>query len=229
MDTRTPKNPAFSASSGQVTGIILAAGQSTRMGKTKQVLPYKGRTILDQVINTALASDLDHVLLILGHEAAQIRAQIQHRDRLGIVINPEYDRGQNTSVQAGIRAMAKPSTDSRLSPLPETGSPPDGAMFILGDMPRVQVSTINTMIARFKEKVPGLLIPYYDQKRGNPVIIRKDLWPDLEHLPPDSGARAIFKRHEHQILRLDVPDPGILFDVDTPQNYLTLNRLPRDD
>jgi molybdenum cofactor cytidylyltransferase len=192
-----------------VAGIILAAGQSTRMGQPKQLLAFKNQTILGQVVDTALESDLHDIIVVVGHEAERMRPHLDGRN-LKIIFNKDYAKGQHTSIQAGINAVSRSC---------------HGAMFLLSDQPLVKRETINTLIRAFCRSTSALVIPYYKKKRGNPVIIRRDLWPELMGLPPDTGARAIFHRHKEKILKVDANDEGIVFDVDTREDYRKLTKI----
>lgn len=191
----------------KVAGIILAAGTSSRMGTTKQLLPFGGTTVLGAVVHSALASDLDRVILVLGHDAEKIKAnpalQIDLK-KLWIVINPSYKKGQSTSLVAGI------------SRLPDDIA---GAMFLLGDQPLISADIINHLAETYKNAAPSIVIPFYKGRRGNPVIIGKKHFPGLKTLNADTGARVIFKKFPNDILKVPVTDPAVLADVDTPADY----------
>ncbi len=198
------------ASSKKIAGIILAAGTSSRMGRTKQMLPYEGTTILGTVIKCALASDLDTVILVLGHEAAAIRDQLDEQldlKKVEILINPHYRQGQSTAIVAGTNQL---SNDF------------DAAMFLLGDQPLISKNLINLLVQKAGQNTGRIIIPYYKEQRGNPVTFDKTLFPELTSLKADTGARVLFKKHAADISRIEVDDPGILTDIDTLQDYNNL-------
>jgi len=198
----------------KVCGIVLAAGTASRMGKTKQLLPFNDTTILGQVISQAINSDLDQVNLVLGHKAEKIRRDLDKRcDLSGInfIINTHYKDGQSTSLVAGIENLSQDI---------------DAAMFLLGDQPLVTKAIINHLINAFKSSNAPIVIPYYKSLRGNPVTISKTLFSQLKTLTADAGARVIFKKYKHRILKININNPAVAIDVDTPQDYKKLISLP---
>ncbi len=195
------------ASPKKIAGIILAAGTSSRMGRTKQMLPYKETTVLGTVIKCALASDLDKVILVLGHDAKAIRDQLDGQldlEKVEILINPHYRQGQSTAIVAGTNKLPGDT---------------DAAMFLLGDQPMVSKDLINLIVRKADKNTGRILIPYYKSQRGNPVTFDKTLFPELVSLKADTGARVLFKKHAADISRIEVDDPGILTDIDTPEDY----------
>lgn len=199
-----------------VAGIILAAGCGSRMGTAKQLLPFEHTTLLGRVIDTAKAATLDAVILVLGFEADRIRHCLEttHPDLTGIrvVENPDWQNGQSFSVAAGLSALT-----------PETG----GALFLLGDQPLVTVRTINRLISVFQTTGHWIVAPCHNGQRGNPVLVAAPLFDRLKHPAGDAGARVLFEAFKHRMHCLDVDDPGILMDVDTPQDYADLVRDPK--
>lgn len=195
----------------RLAGIILAAGKGSRMGRTKQLLPYKGTTLLGTVIEETTSSALSDVVVVLGFDALKIMEQV---DMSGarVVMNPRFEDGQATSLCAGLAAVA-----------PDCG----GAVFLLGDQPQVTRSVINRMIdAWYRDGDALIQIPFYQKKRGNPVIVDRALFKPLSQLTGDTGARALFSRYENRIQKIHLDDPGILLDVDTPEDYDRLISMP---
>ena len=194
-----------------VAGIILAAGCGTRMGTTKQLLPFENTTILGRVIATARASMLDEIILVLGFEAGRIRRSLDltHPDMTGIQVieNPDWKKGQSFSVAAGLKA------------LPEDF---DGALFILGDQPQIMARTINRLVSAFQATDHWILVPRFQGKRGNPVLVAKPLFSRLASPAGDAGARVLFREFAHRMQSIAVADAGILKDVDTPEDYTKL-------
>ena len=191
----------------KITGIILAAGRSTRMEKTKQLLPFGDSTILGTVIENALESDLDGITLVLGHEHKKIKNSLKEQFRsyrFRIVVNPDYEKGQSTSLICGIKSI-----DSKT----------DAAMFLLGDLPCVGPRTIDQIISGFDPAFSDIVVPCFKGKRGNPVIISQALFPELETISADTGARTLFSKYQNRLLKIEVDDPGILMDIDTPDDY----------
>ncbi len=187
----------------KISGIILAAGSASRMGQAKQLLPFKQKPLLAHVIDNTKKSNLYETIAVLGCYSGKIMATI---DFLGIkiVTNNEYLKGQSTSLIKGLE---------NISPVC------DAAMFLLGDQPLVTPFVINTIIKAFNISNAPIIIPYYNNIRGNPVIISKSLFHELKLLSGDTGPRILFKKFEKSILKVPVADNTILIDVDTKADY----------
>jgi molybdenum cofactor cytidylyltransferase len=196
-----------------VAGIILAAGGGSRMGRAKQLLPFEQTTLLGRVIDTAKAATLDAVILVLGFEADRIRPWLEttYPDLTGIrvVENPDWQNGQSFSVAAGLTVLP-----------PDTG----GALFLLADLPLVTVRTINNLVSAFQTTDQWIVVPRFQGKRGNPVLVAAPLFERLKQPAGDAGARVLFDEFKLRLCYLDVDDPGILMDVDTPEDYAALVR-----
>ena len=190
----------------KISGIILAAGSASRMGKTKQLLPFEGTTLLGQVVKNARESALYEIIIVLGHNADKISQTLEH-SKIKIVRNKDFLKGQSTSL---IKGLENVSPDC------------DAAMFILGDQPLVTAPIINTLIAAFENSNARIVIPYYKDRRGNPVPLARPMFHILKSLSDDRGARALFDKFKESILKVQIPDNGILIDVDTMDDYKRL-------
>lgn len=192
----------------RVAGIVLAAGRSTRMGRPKQLLPFRGRTVLECVVDNALASSLHRVVVVLGHEAENVMPLLGHR-RVTTVVNPLYGEGQSSSLKAGLGAL--------------TGET-DAALFLLGDQPLVTPATIDLLIAAYADSPSPIVIPTFEGQRGNPVLFSRETFPRIEALNGDCGARVLFQEYAEEIHIVVVNTPAIHFDLDTEEDYLRLLR-----
>jgi len=190
----------------KITGIILAAGASRRMGAVKSLLPFGRSFLLDRIIENAALSKLENAVVVLGHEAGKIREKINFRG-FKTVVNTDYEKGQSSSLQAGVRSLSD-----------ET----DGAMFLLGDQPFVDAKIIDALVQVFKEHSSKMIIPTYLGRRGNPVVVPRSLFPMIEGLRGDTGARALFSILKNKILEAEVPHSGIHLDMDTMEDYRNL-------
>ena len=173
------------------------------MGKTKQLLPFEGTTLLGQVIKNAKKSALHEIIIVLGHKADKISQTLNH-SKIKIVRNKDFLKGQSTSL---IKGLENVSIDC------------DAAMFILGDQPLVKAPVINTLINAFETSSAQIVIPYYKERRGNPVTLARSIFDSLTSLTDDRGARALFDEFKESILKVQIPDSGILIDVDTMDDY----------
>ena len=205
---------AIDRQSIRVYGIILAAGSAVRMGCPKQLLPYKQTTILGKVIETAKKSILDEVAVVLGHRARQIQKEIDFSGTK-VLVNAEYTLGQSTSVKAGITHMTKGA---------------DAAMLLLGDQPTVDEAVINTLIQAFRRSLSPIVVPVYEGRRGNPVVIGRALFDELKSsLAGDSGARILFSKYPDKIQLVSVSSGNIHFDVDVMEDYRRLLALSQSE
>lgn len=202
-------------SEGRVAGVLLAAGRSARLGRPKQLLDLGGRPLLRRTLDQALASLLDPVIVVLGHEAAAILMALGDHSAL-VVVNERFADGQATSLAAGIAAL------------------PDGldaAMVLLGDQPGVGPDVIDAVVAAWRESRPPIAMPEYGGTLGNPVLFRSDLFPALLALRGDEGARSLVRARQPEVLMVPVPYPSPPPDVDTDADYSALqswwaNRRP---
>lgn len=168
------------------------------MGRPKALLEYHGATFLDTAIG--LFARCSPVIVVLGAEAGEIR-ECARRDAT-FVVNPDSARGQITSMQCGLRAVP-----------PEAG----GVLFTLVDHPAVSAATIDALL----DGAGGALlrVPRYNGKRGHPIWFSRELIPEFLALDKSGAARDVVRRHADDTEFLDLDDPGILSDVDTPPDY----------
>jgi len=188
--------------------MILAAGESSRMGRDKALLDYRGSTFLNHLISLFLPR-LSAVVVVLGHNAPAIRAAIAadpaaESADLRVVINDRYRLGMLSSLQAGIRALPP-------------GAP--GALFTLVDHPAVQESTLDRLIESFARGGAPLVIPRYQAKRGHPVAASRAILEEILALPAEASAKDVIHTHHPEARFLDVDDPGVITDVDSPPEY----------
>jgi molybdenum cofactor cytidylyltransferase len=189
-----------------IAGVILAAGRSARLGRPKQLLPLAGRPLLAHTLGHAIASTLDEVILVLGHEAATIAAAVGDLGQRTI-INPDHAAGQSTSVRAGLAALP-----------PDSGA----VLFLLGDQPSVTAEIIDTLLSGYRADPAPILVPVYGTERGNPVLFDRALFPELSRVSGDEGARAIVRAHRGDVRLMPVPGDQPPQDVDTEADYQRL-------
>ncbi len=190
-----------------IAGLILAAGESTRMGTDKALLPYRGRTFLETIVQALRDAGLERIAVVLGHHAEEIRAAA-NLEGVEVVVNEDYSRGQTSSLQAGLRKLASPEVEA--------------VLLSLVDHPGISSETVRTIVARFRETQCAVVIPTYQNQRGHPVLIARALFDELLRLSPDTGANAILRQHYSEKGMVEVNDAGILLDIDTPEAYRKL-------
>ena len=191
-----------------IAGIVLAAGRSSRLGRPKQLLPLQGEPLLRFTLQRILTTSLDAVYVVLGHRADEIAGVVADLP-VQLVVNPDAELGQSTSVLAGLRAVA----------LEE----PDAVMFLLGDQPEVRPAVVNALIARWQETHASVVVPRYTDGIGNPILFDRTVFPEFATLSGDAGARAIVRAHQQSgdISLVDVNSP-VPRDVDTNADYAAL-------
>ena len=182
-----------------VAGLILAAGESRRMGFPKALLRYREETFLDRLAGL-FAARCSPVIVVLGAEAERIR--VNGHPAATFVVNPNWARGQTTSMQCGLRAVP-----------PEA----DGVLFTLVDHPAIAPATIDALLDGPRAAL--LRVPRYHGRRGHPIWFSRDIVPEFLALPETGAARDVVRSHSAQTEFLDVDDPGILADIDDPEAY----------
>ncbi|HVT82059.1 MAG TPA: nucleotidyltransferase family protein [Phycisphaerae bacterium] len=190
----------------KIPAIILAAGLSSRMGAFKPLLPLAGATLLDHGI-TALRSRgaISDIILVVGHRGEEIRTAVQARPDLRIVENPLYAQGEMlSSVQCGIRALAAEST---------------GFLLALADQPAGAPATIQSLVNRFRTHHAPLTLPTFAGKRGHPVVFSTVLSAEILALAAPDTLKTLVHRHLPQAELVEVPDPSIHEDLDTPEDF----------
>jgi molybdenum cofactor cytidylyltransferase len=188
-----------------IYGILLAAGSSTRMGQPKQLLSWQGQTLVRHMARQALASKLDGLIVVVGAEAATTRAALAGLDGpLQTVENSAYLAGQATSLRVG------------LSSLPSVAQ---AALVLLVDQPFVGPELINRILERYEQNPMLAIVPLYRGQRGNPTLLTRHLFEELKTLEGDVGARTVLQRHADKVDWMEIDDPAIVTDVDTPGEY----------
>jgi molybdenum cofactor cytidylyltransferase len=183
-----------------LTGLVLAAGGSSRLGRPKQLLPYGETTLLGHVLATARACQFDQLVCVIGGSASEIRAQV---DLCGaeVVENLSFGEGCSSSIAAALGAV-----DARA----------DALVLMLGDQPGVRSETVSALVAGRGDS-PLAACAYYDG-RGHPLAFGRDMFAELKALHGDKGVWKLLDRHSAQVV--DVPIPGpIPRDVDTDADY----------
>ncbi|MGA6962899.1 MAG: molybdopterin-binding/glycosyltransferase family 2 protein [Xanthobacteraceae bacterium] len=187
----------------RIAAVVLAAGRSTRMGGPNKLLAEIARRPLVRIVaEEALASRADPVIVVAGHQRAEVEKALAGL-RVRIVHNPDFAEGLGTSLRAGIAAVPADS---------------DAAIVCLGDMPRVDATLMNRLIAAFDPDRGALVVvPTFEGKRGNPVLWSRRFFPDLMAIEGDVGARRLIGRYSEAVAEVTVEGKAALIDVDTPE------------
>jgi molybdenum cofactor cytidylyltransferase len=201
-------------SSGTHTaGIILAAGASVRFGQPKQLIKLKGKYLVERVLDAALKSRLDLVVLVLGHEYQSILqalgAKVRH-PQLEVVINHKYHEGQSSSLKAGLVSVQKVFSS---------------VMYLLADQPMINSNTIDLLLDQFHGSGREICVPVFEGQRGNPTIFKRSIYEEIMMIDGDIGARDIIAKKAGRVLYAKIKDPLCFFDIDSPEDLKKLQRL----
>ncbi len=184
--------------------IILAAGESRRMGQPKQLLPFGGATMLECVIDAFRSPRVDEIIVVLGHKAEEIVGKLGAAPQVKIAKNQRYQQGMFTSVQAGLRTL--PAQTALV-------------MIALCDQPRLQRKTVENLIAEFEKKRHNILIPMYEGRQGHPLLFRAKYAKEILALDESLTLKHFLAAHAGDIARLPVTDKGVLIDIDDRADY----------
>ena len=186
-----------------IWAVILAAGESRRMGTQKLLLPFGEATVIESVVRTALTSSVGRVLVVLGADREAVRGKLGPYD-LATAVNEDYEKGMLSSVQAGFRALP---TDA------------EAALVMLGDQPFLPVRIIVAIVEAYRGNRKGIVVPAYGGRRGHPVLIDLKYRDEVLGLDPSDGLRQLMLAHPGDILEVEVDDPAVLRDMDVPADY----------
>jgi len=183
--------------------LILAAGSSRRMGSQKLLLPYGNSTIIETVVDNVLSSSIDRVMVVLGANRNEIREVLGKRP-VQFCHNTDHENGMLSSVKCGMRALP----DDALT-----------ALIYLGDQPGIPPHVTNAVIDSYYEELYGIVIPVHMYRRGHPLLVDMKYRRDIEKLDLEEGLRALRHHFPEDVLEVEVDEPGILIDIDTPEDY----------
>jgi len=186
-----------------VAAVVLAAGESKRMGKPKQLMPFGSRTIVEQTIDNLLSSRVGEVIVVVGYKAHEVIKTIASRP-VKIAINPAYRQGMSTSLIAGLNLV-----DDRTR----------AVMLVLGDQPFIEGRTIDKLIREFYNHDKGIAIPVCQGRRGHPIIFAVKYKQELLGLKGDVGGKQIINQHPDDILEVAVDSESVNIDIDTIDDY----------
>ena len=200
----------------EIAAIVLAAGRASRFasdaeGESKVFALLDGYPLVAHVVATAVASPARPVIVVTGRSAA-LAATALARFEVTLVHNPNFAQGMAGSILAGLSAVPKSA---------------EGALILLADMPRVSSTTLAALIDTFDYDRPDAVVPCHHMQRGNPVLVSRSLFPALQRLRGDMGARGLLSDGSARVVPCDVDDPGVLVDVDTREALNALVALAR--
>ena len=186
-----------------IGAIVLAAGESRRMGVPKLLLPYRGATMIEAVLEAVTASGVDRTVVVLGSIRRAIREKVR-RFGVSVAVNPRFREGMLSSIQRGVSALPRRF---------------QAALVVLGDQPGISPAVIDSLVRAWREGRKGIVVPMFSGRRGHPLLIDLKYRPRIGLLTAETGLRGLLAAHPDDVLAVDVPDSAILSDIDTPEDY----------
>ena len=185
-----------------IGAVVLAAGESKRMGVPKLLLPYRGSTMIEAVLAGVTASRVDATWVVLGSDRRAIREKIRGFP-VSVTVNTRFRRGMLSSIQKGIASLPRGFR---------------AALIVLGDQPDMSPYVIDRLITPGR-RGEGIVVPVFDGRRGHPLLLDLKYRGEIANLSPETGLRGLLQAHPDDILAVDLPAAAILADIDTPEDY----------
>jgi molybdenum cofactor cytidylyltransferase len=191
-----------------IVAVILSAGESSRMGRPKALLPIDGETFIERIVGALARTRVGKIIVVLGHDAETLKRRLEHL-AVTFLVNADYKSGQLSSLQTAVRRL-------------QSDQECDGMLVHLVDHPYISSKLVDMMIERFYASNKLIVVPRCQGKRGHPVIFSRALFAELLNAPLDQGAKAVVNTHRDETLEIETDDPGIAVDIDTPELYRQL-------
>lgn len=189
-----------------IAAIVPAAGMSTRMGRNKLLLAFRGKPLIARAVDTLLESEINEVVVVLGHEADKVKATLQGR-QVTIVKNFDYRQGMSTSIRVGLGAV---SSGAR------------AIMIYLPDQPLLEPEDVNWLIRAFaeaRERNKSIVVPFFRGQRGNPVILDASFKEAILEVVGEVGCKRVIKRNPDKVLMVEMKTDHVVRDVDRMEDY----------
>jgi CTP:molybdopterin cytidylyltransferase MocA len=197
-----------------IPAVVLAAGLSSRMGRSKALVPISDReTFLSRVVRTFLEGGADDIVIVIGHEGEAVAGHVAAAALPArLVFNAAYENGQFSSVLAGLQAVDRPGVR--------------GLLLTPVDVPLVAASTVRAVIDRYRASSAPIVRPVRGDEHGHPVLIDRALFAPLRAANPAHGAKPIVRAHASPAGDVAVTDTGAFLDIDTPEDYMRVFGVP---
>jgi len=191
-----------------ISAILLAAGESRRMGTFKQLLDFEGKTFVERCVDELLASKANEVIVVTGHRDDDVRRTIGERE-VRFAYNAEYRSGMAGSILCGLSAVA-PGTEA--------------VLISLADQPQITAHVIDQVVDAYLTQRPSIVVPRYSGRKGHPIIIDLKLKDEVFKMDPAEGLRRIVRRYSGETVYVEAATDAILTDFDYPEDYSALKR-----
>lgn len=186
-----------------IWAVVLAAGESKRMGAPKLLLPFGKKSIIEAVIDNVLKSPLRRVLIVLGADWEKIQERIKNYP-VRITVNPHFQKGMLSSVQWGIQKLPRKTK---------------AALVILGDQPQILPGTISLVLEGYQSGTKGIVLPVYRKSGGHPLLLDMKYRDEIKTLNPKIGLRHLLSLHPDDILKVKMKHSHVLRDIDDEADY----------
>lgn len=186
-----------------ISAMLLAAGESRRMGRFKQLLPFGGKTFVECCVDNLLASSVDEIIVVTGHREADVRGAIGNRP-VRFANNTDYRDGMSSSVKRGVEAISKESR---------------ACLIALVDQPQIDADVINRVVTAYKQDEPLIVIPTYEGRNGHPIILDLKLREEILAIGPAEGLKQVVHAHLSEVTRIEAFTDAVLTDFDLPEDY----------
>jgi molybdenum cofactor cytidylyltransferase len=189
-----------------ISAVVLAAGQSIRMGLPKMLLPWGQMTVVEKVISTLLEAGIDDLQVVTGGNQKDIEGALTGYE-VNFTYNPDYTDGEMlSSVKVGLKNI--------------TGEC-EAALIVLGDQPQIETQVVEMIVERYHSTQCKIIVPSFQMHRGHPWLIEKELWKDIIALKPPRTLHDYLVKNQAMISYINVDTPSVIQDLDTPQDYQT--------
>jgi molybdenum cofactor cytidylyltransferase len=189
-----------------IAAIVPAAGMSTRMGRNKLLLAFEGKALIAQAVDTLLESEVDEIIVVLGHEADKVKEKLRGK-QVTFVENSNYRQGMSTSIRAGLGAVSSGAT---------------AIMIYLADQPLLEPEDVNRLIGAFaeaREQGKSIVVPFFHGQRGNPVILDSSYKEAILEVVGEVGCKRVIKRNPDKVLVVEMETDHVVRDVDRIEDY----------
>ena len=189
----------------ETAAILLAAGESRRMGDLKALLPWQGQTLIAHQVTALAGGGVDRIVVVLGHRSDELLSELVGKPHVEWTLNPDYLKGKTTSIKAGLRALGDRA--------------PESLLLLNVDQPR-SAETVKDLLLRHRSGGPLITIPTFNGKGGHPVVFDGALLGELENISEETqGIREVVRRRQEGIQRVEMGSGEVLWDLNTPEQY----------
>jgi molybdenum cofactor cytidylyltransferase len=200
-----------------ISALVLAAGLSRRMGKAKMLLPWGEKRIITRVVDVLAEAGVDEVIVVTGGHRQRVEAELEGRGVITIYNPVHAQGGMLSSLQTGLRWLIYREEQQKKGKIAC-----QAVLICLGDQPQVNPGVVRGILSTYQATGATLVVPSCQNRRGHPWLAARNLWQEMLNLQPPQTLRDFLNQHADQIHYLEVDDPSVLGDVDTPADYSSL-------